>query len=114
VKSKDGGKVEEVVLGTVETKFHSKNEAIGLALKRLGALVERHQVESSAPPAGEFSDAEWEALAILRHEVRPAAQAMRSGEGERESPPQALEIVREVETKRAARAEMAGGAQRKD
>ena len=70
----DGRKVEELVLATVETRLHNKVEAIGLGFKRLGALVERHEV-SMATTVPDITDEEYELLALLHHRIRPQVQA---------------------------------------
>lgn len=59
-------------VGTLrKVKFWSKTEALRLGFQRLGALVDRHEVELKQADR-DLSDAEWEAVALLIHRVRPA------------------------------------------
>jgi len=69
--SSGGREVETLELGTVETRFHPKVEAIHLGLKRQGALVERHEVALEAGSDRELTREEYELLALLQHVVRP-------------------------------------------
>lgn len=67
-----GGAIKErVQVGVIrKVKWLDKTAAQRLAYQRLGALVERHQHQVVPPTEAPISDAEWEALAHLRHRVR--------------------------------------------
>lgn len=73
-----GGAVKaRVQVGVVRKfKWQDKTAAQRLAFQRLGALVERHEIKESHPEP-DISDEEWEALAKLRHELRPNGAAKR-------------------------------------
>lgn len=66
----EGRGEERARVGTLRrVKFWSKPEALRLGFQRLGALVDRHEVEVKQPDH-DLSDAEWEAMALLTHRVR--------------------------------------------
>jgi phage terminase small subunit len=66
-----GVKTERVQVGVVRKyRWHNKTEAIGLGMKRRGALVERVEDVTPAAAGGEPTDEEVRAVAALRHEVR--------------------------------------------